>query len=403
MSVETLTEQILQKISTINRWQYNFMLQLFSIWIALRGRYTFTHLARWGVYREDTYRKHFGRSFDWLAFNSALAEQQLERCNRVLAFDPCYLPKSGKHTPGIGYFYSGCAGREQKGLEISGIAVVNTADKSALHLEAFQTIDRQSNETLLCFYGRQIVERSEALQSISERLVADAYFARKPFVDKIVQAGFHFTTRLQKNSRLRYLYIGPRKSGRGRPRTYDGRIDVKAPREDHFCPCAQAEDGSWKAFHGMANVQAWKRNVRLVIVHHYDESGQIKSVRLYACTDLHSDGAEVLQEYHCRFQIEFLYRDAKQHTGLTHCQARSREKIHFHINTALTAVSIAKVVHHLQLPVDQRGPFSMADIKTLYANDLMLDRFISTFGIDPHLSKIIAIRDQIRKIGLIAA
>jgi hypothetical protein len=42
-----------------------------------------------------------------------------------LGFDLIYLDKSGKRTPGIGYFYSGTASKYKRGLEIGGIAEVD--------------------------------------------------------------------------------------------------------------------------------------------------------------------------------------------------------------------------------------------------------------------------------------
>jgi hypothetical protein len=68
-------------------------------------------------------------------------------------------------------------------------------------------------------------------------------------------------------------------------------------------------------------VQAWKRNAKLVILHELKADGSIKSARIIASTDLKMDGGCILLAYHSRFQIELLYRDAKQHLGLTHCQA----------------------------------------------------------------------------------
>jgi hypothetical protein len=44
-----------------------------------------------------------------------------------------------------------------------------------------------------------------------------------------------------------------------------------------------------------------------------------------------------------RFQIEFLYRDGKQHTGLNDYQARGQKKLYFHFNASLTAINLAKV------------------------------------------------------------
>jgi len=42
------------------------------------------------------------------------------------------------------------------------------------------------------------------------------------------------------------------------------------------------------------------------------------------------------------FQIEFLFRDAKQHLGLTHCQSTDKTQFENPINLALSTVSVAK-------------------------------------------------------------
>lgn len=402
MNVRTLTEQILIKMSNIGRWQFKFILDLFPLLLALRGRYNFCNMARWGDYREYTYRNNYGRAFDWLDFNSFLVEQSLS-ADLALAFDPSFLPKSGKHTPGIGYFYSGCAGRELRGLELSGLAVIDQQDKTALHLEAIQTVGLKQDQTLLGFYAQSIIDRSEQLQQLSSLLLVDAYFSKHPFIHRMHQAGFEVITRLRKDARLRYLYKGPGHKGRGCPKKFDGRIDVYNLRMDQVVPCAQAEDASWMAYELIANVQAWKCNAKLVIVHELKEDGSIKSARIIASTDLQMDGGNILLAYHSRFQIELLYRDAKQHLGLTQCQARSKEKIHYHLNASLTTVSLAKVAHHLNDQNQCGKPFSMANIKTQYANELLLDQFIFTFGINPNMPKIKSIRNKLRNFGSIAA
>jgi len=110
-----------------------------------------------------------------------------------------------------------------------------------------------------------------------------------------------------------------------------------------------------------------------------------------------------LEYYRTRFQIEFTYRDGKQFTGLDHCQARSENKLHFHLNAALTTVNLAKVTHWISIPKQERKAFSMADVKTLHHNQLLLNRFFCMFGIRPDLKKN---KTKIRKLlqyGLIAA
>ena len=92
--------------------------------------------------------------------------------------------------------------------------------------------------------------------------------------------------------------------------------------------------------------------------------------------------------YKSRFQIEFLFRDAKQFVGLTHCQARNENKLHFHFNASLSTVSIAKAAYYLPLDKEQRGSFSMSDIKTLYLNKIMADRIFANLEIDLSCEKM---------------
>ena len=42
----------------------------------------------------------------------------------MIAFDPSCISGSGKHTPGVGYFWSGCAGKAKWGVELCGFTAV---------------------------------------------------------------------------------------------------------------------------------------------------------------------------------------------------------------------------------------------------------------------------------------
>jgi len=102
MSIKILTEQILNKIPTVRKWQGKFIIHLLSLWFSIRGRHNYINLARYGIYGEDTYRQNASRSFPFLRFNSELVKQNLGT-ERMIAFDPTYISKSGKHTAGAGY------------------------------------------------------------------------------------------------------------------------------------------------------------------------------------------------------------------------------------------------------------------------------------------------------------
>jgi hypothetical protein len=55
---------------------------------------------------------------------------------RIIAFDPSYIPKAGKSTYGLGRYWSGVAGAAKWGLDICGFAVVDIVNNTALHLKA---------------------------------------------------------------------------------------------------------------------------------------------------------------------------------------------------------------------------------------------------------------------------
>ena len=129
-----------------------------------------------------------------------------------------------------------------------------------------------------------------------------------------------------------------------------------------------------------------KRTIKLVhVIYKNKKGGNI--YKLYFSTDLSISALDILDYYRTRFQIEFLYRDAKQHTGLNDCQARSENKLHFHFNASLSGINIAKVEHWINIPKEKRGAFSMNDIKIINNNWLQLQLFFDKFGINPYSAK----------------
>jgi hypothetical protein len=359
----------------LSRWRKNFFKDALWFFLCFAGRANFLQLGRYGRHGEQRYRGQFARPFDFLNFNAALVRQHGSP-QRAIAFDPTYLPKAGRQTFGKGTFWSGCAGKAKPGLELGGIAALDLENHTALHLEAVQTVPPAEEGDLMRGYIKALVDRKEVLLSLSTVLVVDAYFSKQPFVDAMVEAGFHVVSRLRSDARLRYL-LPPQKTGkRGRPKQFAGKVDPRCPDMAYFTLAAQ-DDPACRVYVAPLNVVALRRTVKVALVHHLDEQGELEDYKLYFSTEVEMDGLHLWQAYKGRFQIEFLYRDGKQHTGLTHCQARDESKLHFHCNLALTAVNVAKITSWLPQPKDKRGPFSMALVKTMNHNAWLLDRIFA--------------------------
>ena len=95
-------------------------------------------IGRFSPYCEQNHRNHFEQKFDFLCFNKLLTERIVSK-DCVIAFDPCYIPKSGKQTYGRGKFWS-CSGKAAKwGLDICGFALVDVENKTAFHFNALLT------------------------------------------------------------------------------------------------------------------------------------------------------------------------------------------------------------------------------------------------------------------------
>lgn len=399
MNVEALTSTILRQMPEINKWQRDFFQHHLGLFLSLRGRYTYLNFERYGEKNEMTYRKHHNAGFDFRRFNLALIEGHTSG-RRMVAFDPSYLSKSGKRTPGVGYFWSGSAGRAKWGLELCGFAAVDIQANTALHYFATQTM-RQEGQGLMRFYCDLLRRQAPQLLKISRYLGVDAFFSKKSFVDTACETGLDVITRLRDDAVLHYAPPPKKEGQKGRPKKYGDRFSARNPDTDRLPCIAQTERQC--VYGGLAYVKSLGRLVKVAIVHELNADGTPKTVKIFLCTDLGFPAQDIWPSYKSRFQIEFLYRDAKQHTGLENTQSRHPKALEYHFNMALTAVSIAKVVHYLSIQKDQRGPFSMADIKTQYFNQRMVDRFFDVFANFPNLTKNHPELQKLYNLGKIAA
>jgi hypothetical protein len=386
-----------------NKWRRDFFIEVLWLILSIKGRINFLQFARYGKYSEQRYRQQFEKPFDFLNFNKTLV-LHAGSGKFAIGFDPSYISKSGKHTPGLGYFWSGCASKALWGLEIGGIAAIDLGNKTAFHLEAIQTPNKKGLESTktnqIEWYADLIVERSEELREISTYLVVDAYFSKKGFVNSITQASMHVISRFRDDADLKYLNYEAPTGKKGRPKKYKGKINPKKPDLEYFQAIDQPDNCI--LYCAIVYSKALKRNIKLVIEQTVNKKNETVQ-KLFFSTDMKMDGIEIMQYYRNRFQMEFLYRDGKQHTGLEDCQAREENKLNFHFNLSLTAINAAKIEHWLSKPENERGSFSMADVKTMQHNALLLERFFDVFAIKPNSIKNHQCVKELINFGKIAA
>ena len=81
-------------------------------------------------------------------------------------------------------------------------------------------------------------------------------------------------------------------------------------------------------------------------------------------TDTDLDPLHIYRCYAARFQVEFIFRDARQFTGLADCQARPPQALDSHANASLMAPALAKApLQSTQVNQDEPLSFSIASLK----------------------------------------
>lgn len=337
---------ILDNVPEISKWQRQFILVLMTTVFAIRGRLTFTNLARFSSLHEHTFRRHFDKFFDWIEFNLAvvsLAPFQAETSQLIGAIDCTFVEKAGKKTYGLDLFWSSSKAKSERGLELSVLALIETESRQSFTLDAVQTPpdlaqgEEAGSYSRVDFYMEQFSDCARALSQV-DYLVADGYYAKEKVFRAITAERRELVTRLRSDSNLRYLYRGPNKKGPGAPKRYDGK--VRFGDLSRFRYVGVLEDKPEIALYTeRLNSPHFKRDFRIVVLVDTRDGSYV----VLASTDCEQEATEVVRFYRLRFQIELLFRDAKQFAGLCHCQGRSQEKLDFHFNMSLAALNVARL------------------------------------------------------------
>jgi hypothetical protein len=126
----TVVTATLEQVPKLSKPRRKFVAALIATILAVRGRVNYRNLSRYGAHCERTY----AQPFPWAAYHAQVIQDAVPASHhRIAAQDASFIPKSGKHTPGLDKFYNGCAGRPERGLEISAVAVVDLTQKGAWH------------------------------------------------------------------------------------------------------------------------------------------------------------------------------------------------------------------------------------------------------------------------------
>ena len=395
-----LLQSVLSCLKQTKKPQHKFVTHLLGLMLMLPGHATFRNMSRYSPSHERTCARWYGRNFDWVSLNqAAITEVVPPEHEQGLVLDASCVPKSGQHTSGLDRCWNGSHSRAEKGRELSTLAWLDIPDNCAYCLSVEQTppsaatSDLEATRMDVSLDQLSRVVKAHDLRFL-RYVVTDGAYSTQTFVAGVRGLELYQIGKLRADANLRYLSQGPKRPGPGRQKTYDGKVNWSAlSRFERL----DTEDEHIVLSHQVLNHVQLKCHRQVVVVVHT----QRNRYAVLFSTDVDLEPQRLYRYYKARFQIEVLFRDAKQLTGLSDCQARSKAQRDFHFNASLSAVTFAKLEARQQNGNCDQA-FSMASLKRRAFNQHLIDRICEHLANGQSLEKSSPDYEALCNYGIIA-
>jgi len=410
--------------------------------LAMTGRITMLGISRWtekgGSYR--TVQRFFSTVLPWSLLYWAFFRTHLyqSRDPYILVGDECIVPKAGKHTHGLERFFSSLYGKPIPGLAFFALALVNTRTRQSSPVQVEQMLKGECGKA--ASQGKRGRKQQKAtpaqrpvgrppgsknrdktrvtltpelqlIQTMVQKqlllinglfsvcyLALDGHFGNNNALQMARQCGMHIISKLRCDSALYFQYTGPQHKS-GARRKYGDKLNY------HHIPArylrASETDQDIRTDYYQATMlhKAFAQALNVVvIVKTHLKTGARAHVVLFS-SDLNLAYDQLVDNYRLRFQIEFNFRDAKQHWGLDDFMSIKEVPVTNAANLALFMVDVAQ-----RLLIDFRKQHPNAgvlDLKACFCGRKYVDATLELLPEKPEPVLLARIYDQIAALGSI--
>jgi hypothetical protein len=345
----------------------------------------------------------------------------------VGAGDDVIVTKSGKCTHGLDRFFCSIYGKVVPGLGFLSLSLISVKRRVSYpvileQLEQCQTAQAQAEiEPKPQGKGkpgrrqgsknrhRRDVELSPYLHFVQQHLkhlleligpymkldyfVFDGAFGNNDAVQMVRQLGLHLISKLRHDSALYLPYKGPY-CGRGPRKKYGDKLNYQDI-PDTYLQTSSTDKGIETKIY---QIQAWHKKFAdllnvVVIIKTNLKTHQVAHVVLFS-SDLGLPYDLVIAYYRLRFQIEFNFRDAKQHWGLEDFMVVNETPVYNSANLALFMVNVSQA---LMRPMRVQWPeLSVNDLKTWFRSRKYV---VETLKLLPEMPEAIFIDQVISQVA----
>jgi len=411
--------------------------------LRVTGRVTMLSLSRWagdgGSYR--TIQRFFSSCLPWpqlfwLFFRSHLFDPSDVY---LLAGDETVVTKSGKHTHGLDRFFASLYGKPVPGLAFFTLSLISTKQRRSFPIvleqvirsaaqkksPATQTTPEASTALPKRSGGRPKGSRTQnktepllspelthiqhMLRSLVARiagviapcyLVMDGHFGTNAAMQMVRQCHLHLITKLRCDSELYLVYQGPQ-AACGRRRKYGERFSFHAPPAHTLQNTSTQNQIETRIYQSEMLHKSFGTPINVVVIVKTHLITKRRAHVVLVTSDL-SLGYETLIEYYgLRYQIEFNFRDAKQHWGLEDWMNVTEAAVTNSANLSLFLVNVSQ-----RLVRDKRheqADSSVLDLKAEYRGSKYVEEVIKLLPEKPEPVLFERILAKISQLGRIHA
>lgn len=353
--------------------------------LTMTGRVTMLSISRWtskgGSYR--TVQRFFATKLRWkeLLVKFFLTHLLSSAHEHLLVGDGCTVTKAGFLTHGIGRFFSGILGQVVKGLEFFVFSVVDVTRRKAYPLAVKQTLrseaekaeikrrkkkrtkkpqnapkkprgrrpgslNRDKNELNLSPELLRIHEMLSGLLKLLRQVVAfsylalDGHFGHNQAVLMARANHLHLISKLRRDAALFEKYEGSY-NGKGPKRKYGMRLRYDILPTKYLKHSEQEGDIITNYYQGTFLHKEFGCELNVVVMVKINLKTRKLGHAILFSSDLELGWEKLIDYYSLRFQIEFNFRDAKQHFGLEDFMNTTETGVENAANLAFLMVNVS--------------------------------------------------------------
>lgn len=402
--------------------------------LAMSGRVTMSGISRWaekgGSYR--TVQRFFNTRIDWeiLFFRFFKKHHYQPGATYILAGDESVITKAGHKTHGLDRFYAGLFNKPVKSIAIFALSLIDVTTRQSHPVQVEQVVRTEAEKTaaeerttaraakkkkgtgkcgrpkgirtdvtltpelkrIRAMLKRQTARFKDNLTVVYVAL--DGHFGNNNALQMVRQCGLHLISKLRYDTALYLPYTGERSR-----KKYGERLDYQAL-PDEFLKEEMIENNIRTRIYRMTALhKLFARTLNAVIITKVNlETGASARFILFS-SDLTLSYEKLIDYYRLRFQIEFNFRDAKQHWGPEDFMNVAEQPLTNALNLSLFMVNVAQVLlREYRQSIPQAG---VLDLKSYYRANRYFAEMIKLLPQKPEPNSLTRLFGSIIAIGRI--